>query len=209
MTKANTKIDLNQIKALYEDGLDKHGMTSEAVGWNDEQSHNFRFGKLLEVVEDKTKPFTVNELGCGYGAMFHYLIKNGFNVDKFYGYDISPKFLEAAKQSIHDERAEFIQSKRITKSCDYSFESGIFNVKFDMDNDDWKAYIEETLHNINECSLLGFGFNLMTSYVDFKKPILYYADPKYFFDFCKKNFSKKVTLLHDYDLYEWTIIVKK
>jgi hypothetical protein len=93
--------------------------------------------------------------------------------------------------------------------ADYYFESGIFNVKFDINEDLWRAYIEETLRNMHEYSRKGFGFNLMTTYVDFKKPQLYYADPAYFFDFCKKNFSKKVSLLHDYDLFEWTIIVKR
>ena len=38
---------------------------------------------------------------------------------------------------------------------------------------------------------------------------LYYADPLFFFDYCKNYFSEKITLIHDYDLYEFTILVKK
>ncbi|MBM3138043.1 MAG: class I SAM-dependent methyltransferase, partial [Chloroflexi bacterium] len=29
------------------------------------------------------------------------------------------------------------------------------------------------------------------------------------FDYCKVNFSKNVALLHDYKLYDFTIIVRK
>ena len=38
---------------------------------------------------------------------------------------------------------------------------------------------------------------------------LYYADPLDLFDYCKRNFSKNVALLHDYRLYDFTLIVRK
>ena len=62
---------------------------------------------------------------------------------------------------------------------------------------------------MNEKSLKGFAFNCLTSYVDYKEDHLYYGNPLFFFDFCKKNFSKYVTLIHDYKLYEWTMLVVK
>ena len=31
----------------------------------------------------------------------------------------------------------------------------------------------------------------------------------FIFDYCKKNFAKNIRLMHDYDLYEFTILVKK
>ncbi|REM56201.1 class I SAM-dependent methyltransferase, partial [Mycobacterium tuberculosis] len=38
---------------------------------------------------------------------------------------------------------------------------------------------------------------------------LYYADPCALFDLCKRRYSKSVALLHDYGLYEFTILVRK
>jgi hypothetical protein len=38
---------------------------------------------------------------------------------------------------------------------------------------------------------------------------LYYADPCALFDLCKRRYSKHVALLHDYGLYEFTILVRK
>ena len=57
----------------------------------------------------------------------------------------------------------------------------------------------------------GLGFNLLTNYSDMHlmKDELFYADPLYIFDFCKKNISRNVALLHDYDLYDFTILVRK
>jgi len=41
------------------------------------------------------------------------------------------------------------------------------------------------------------------------EPNLYYADPGFFFDYCKTHFAKNVALLHDYGLYDFTILVRK
>ena len=42
-----------------------------------------------------------------------------------------------------------------------------------------------------------------------KRPELYYGDPCFFFDYCKKHFSRNVALLHDYEIYDFTILVRK
>ena len=41
------------------------------------------------------------------------------------------------------------------------------------------------------------------------RPHLHYGDPLWFFDWCKRKYSRNVALLHDYDLYDFTIIVRK
>ncbi len=94
---------------------------------------------------------------------------------------------------------------------DYSIVSGIFSVKMNHSNVEWLSYILETLVKINEKTTSGFAFNMLTKYSDkeFMKDNLYYADPLFIFDYCKKNFSKNIRLMHDYDLYEFTILVKK
>ena len=36
---------------------------------------------------------------------------------------------------------------------------------------------------------------------------LYYADPCFFFDHCMRRFSRRVALLHDYELFDFTMLV--
>ena len=64
---------------------------------------------------------------------------------------------------------------------------------------------------MNQISTKGFSFNVLTSYSDkeFMRDYLYYANPLDLFDYCKKNFSKQVALLHDYNLYEFTLLIRK
>jgi hypothetical protein len=64
---------------------------------------------------------------------------------------------------------------------------------------------------MNDLAIRGMAFNFLTKYSDaeFMRPDLYYADPCFFFDYCKKNFSKNVALLHDYKIYDFTILIRK
>ena len=88
--------------------------------------------------------------------------------------------------------------------------SGIFNVKLDTPEPEWREYVLETLGEFKELSRKAFAFNALTSYSDleFMRPDLYYANPLELFDYCRKNLSRKVALLHDYPLYEFTIVVQ-
>jgi hypothetical protein len=89
--------------------------------------------------------------------------------------------------------------------------SGIFNVKLDTDTAAWETYVRHTLSAVDALSTRGFSFNMLTSYsdADRMRGDLYYGDPCIFFDLCKRTFSKQVALLHDYGLYEFTILVRK
>ena len=106
---------------------------------------------------------------------------------------------------------QHIKSIKEIQSVDYIITSGIFNVKMHYTEVQWLNYILNTLEQMYNKSLKGFAFNILSKYSDkeYMRDYLYYADPLFLFDFCKRNFSKNVSLLHDYELYEFTIIVRK
>lgn len=207
--------DLSSIAQLYSENLKTFGASPKSVGWRDDETHLLRFEKLAYLIQadlsaGRDPNYTVADLGCGYGAMYDYL-KNHIsgNMVHFTGYDISPEMLEAAKAAYTQGDADFLPNARLIQPVDYAFVSGIFNVRFEETEERWEAYVKEVLNNLNEHTTRGFAFNVLTSYVDYREGHLYYADPLRYFDYCKQNFSKKVTLLHDYPLYEWTMVVLK
>ena len=200
------KADLAAITRLYEDSLAAHGVQPLAVGWRDDASHRLRFRKLSSVIENDEEA-RINDLGCGYGAFHDYLVDTRVKVVLFRGYDISEKMVSLAKERV--PHGEFIVGKAIDKEADYSFASGIFNVRLQESEAKWQSHIEQTLSNMFEYSTRGFAFNLLSTYVDYREPHLFYGDPLYFFDLCKRRFSRAVSLLHDYPLFEWTIAVRK
>ena len=67
------------------------------------------------------------------------------------------------------------------------------------------------LDEFNRLSRRGFSSNFLTKYSDADKmrPDLYYADPLFLFDYCKRNFSRNIALLHDYRLYDFTLLIRK
>ncbi|MCB0334746.1 MAG: hypothetical protein KDD62_00530, partial [Bdellovibrionales bacterium] len=77
--------------------------------------------------------------------------------------------------------------------------------------DQWSEYVEGLLDKMNAICTKGFSFNMLTSYSDkeYMRDYLYYADPCHIFDLCKRKYSRNVALLHDYGLYEFTVLVRK
>lgn len=206
------KETFEKVAALYDGNFKDTGLKSTSVGWPTPESHELRFDKLTSVINDSETYFSINDFGCGYGALLQYLINNrNFKVSEFNGYDISKEMLKGARRNLnsYNLQVNLYNDERIFTKADYTFVSGTYNVKCNESDESWKAYIHGSLENINAVSEKGFAFNLLSKYVDWEKDHLFYGDPLYWFDHCKKYYSKHVSLLHDYPLFEWTIIVKK
>jgi hypothetical protein len=97
--------------------------------------------------------------------------------------------------------------------CDYVVAGGIFNLKFGASSSEWREHTLGVLTKLNALCTKGFSFNMLTTYSDPERmatrPDAYFGDPLFYFDFCKRNFSRGVALLHDYVLYDFTILVRK
>lgn len=198
---------LNSIEDLYTKNLDKYGKKSSSVGWLKQDEQTLRFEKLLGCFNTNNLE-SLNDLGSGYGAVLDYLAEKNIKLTNYNAYDISEAMLDNI--DVYDGiNINKFKNKFIETAADYSIASGIFNVKFDSTDAEWQKNMLTTLDNLNAFSRKGFSFNVLTSYVDYKEPHLYYADPCFFFDYCKKHFSKKVTLIHDYPLWEWSLVVIK
>jgi SAM-dependent methyltransferase len=200
---------LDEVERLYSDGLQRHGASPQGVGWRDLASQRLRFAKLaLLLVPPPAGPITVNDLGCGYGALLAYLDDlPGVEVSGYHGYDISEPMLRRAREAT-DGRAQLIRAAEPTLCADYSFVSGTFNVKGASTDAAWQQHVLGCIRRLAQTSRRGFAFNVLTSFVDFRQENLFYADPGVFFEFCKTQISPYDTLLHEYPLYEWTMIVR-
>lgn len=203
---ADKNTNLTPIARLYEDSLEQHGVKPLGVGWRDEGSHRLRFDKLSSIMEG-VEAVSINDLGCGYGAFYDYLAGKGVKVSLFRGYDISEKMLEEARARVPG--GEFLSGSFLNKTADYAFASGIFNVRLEETEENWRTHVERTLDNLFENCIRGFTFNVLSSYVDYREPHLFYGDPLHFFDLCKRRYSRRVSLIHDYPLFEWTMLVRK
>ena len=159
----------------------------------------------------ETQAFSILDYGCGYGALADYLVTKGFDAD-YYGYDILESAIETAREAHRAEaRRSFLTDPSQLPVCDYTVASGIFNFRGEQSFDAWTEYVLGVLNEFHRLSLRGFASNFLTKYSDAGKMRfdLYYADPLFLFDYCKRNFSKNVALLHDYHLYDFTLLIRK
>jgi SAM-dependent methyltransferase len=205
----NTEI-LAEVAEYYTSKLVEYGETPRGVDWNGEESQALRFEQLCKII-DTSNHFSINDLGCGYGALYDFLSHKQEDFS-YSGIDVSEGMINAANQRYAGKiNARLVLSNKPDLVADYGVASGIFNVRMGRSDDEWRSYLEATLDVLDETSRIGFAFNCLTSYSDKDKmrDYLYYADPCVLFDLCKRRYSRNVALLHDYDLYEFTILVRK
>ena len=201
---------LTQVATYYSDKLAEHGETAHGVDWNGEESQVLRFEQLCKIIE-KPGAFSLNDLGCGYGALYDYLNARYQNYT-YNGCDVSGDMIQAARHRYACRpNANLAVAAEPTAIEDYGIASGIFNVRLGHSVAQWREYLQATLDSLDRTSKRGFAFNCLTSYSDADKmrDYLYYADPCALFDLCKRRYSRHVALLHDYGLYEFTILVRK
>ncbi len=203
-------VDYQKIKEYFQDYFQKFGPSPEGLNWNSIEAQEKRFEQLCKLI-DFSIPFSIIDYGCGFGSLIDYLKQKGQGF-KYIGYDIVDEMISKG-QELHsgDSNCCFTDNAAEIPKSDYIVESGVFNVKQSEDEEEWTEYVISILRKMNNLARKGFAANFLSKYSDneYMKPHLYYADPLFFFDFCKKNFSRNVALLHDYDLYDFTIIVRK
>jgi len=204
---------LRNVNSYYTEKVLRHGPSPHGADWKNEESQVARFVQLVKILENTAESFSVNDLGCGYGKLYEFL-KDNYNSFHYTGYDLSDEMILNARSlygSSGSHEFRVISDLADLTPADYTLASGIFNVKMEHSNDEWQDYFITVLRQMSKISKRGFAFNCLTIYSDmeYMKDTLYYADPCFYFDFCKRHFSRKVALLHDYDLYEFTIMVSK
>jgi SAM-dependent methyltransferase len=196
------------VARYYAGKLAEHGQTAAGVDWNSAHSQEVRFAQLMKIAAGDTR-FSLNDYGCGYGALLDYLDRAGESVD-YRGFDLAPEMVAAARERFGDRRVLLTADLADLPAADYTVASGIFNVRLDVDDETWLAHVFRTLDRLCSLSTKGFSFNILTGYSDpdRMRGDLFYADPRVILDHCIRRFSRRVAILHDYELYEFTTLVR-
>ncbi len=197
------------VEKFFSNAIAEYGAAHKAVDWPDLAQQITRFAELSRLF-DNSKPFDVMDYGCGYGAMLDYL-KDSNTPLTYWGYDISNAMLAAARDTHPGMENYFLSEVPEGTTYDYVVASGIFNLKMDIPVTAWEEIIHQTIDKFDALSSRGFAFNMLTSYREprRKRSHLYYGDPLRYFDLCFRKYSPNIALLHDYNLWDFTIIVRK
>ena len=201
---------LGSVERYYSARVAEHGATARGVDWSSAESQALRFDQLARLWEaDGGSDIDVIDYGCGYGALVDYLAQRSGAPFHYQGFDISDAMIRETRSRAGAGRRFTTDEGSLTRAG-YAVASGIFNVKLGADDGDWSAYMRRTIDRLAALATKGFAFNALTSYsdADRRRDDLHYADPLHWFDYCKRTHSRFVTLLHDYPLYEFTLLVR-
>ncbi len=190
--------------------FNESGETARGVDWNSDASQLTRFEQLCRFI-DAAVPFSINDIGCGYGALVDFLARAGGEFS-YHGFDVSSPMIESARLRYGGRPdIRFSCSAQLEQLADYSGASGIFHKRFGRSDGEMLDYQLRTLDMMDRASRLGFSFNSFSRYGagQAQRSDLFYADPCLLFDRCRTRFAGRVALLHDYDPMDFTIAVRK
>ncbi len=201
----------NRVRAYYSEAIDQHGPTPLGVDWPSVASQYLRFLQLLKIC-DFDRPFSLNDFGCGYGALLEYLaLRHGGARIAYDGIDLSPSMIAtASKRWSTRPQTAFRVASRCLKTADYSIASGVFNVRLSQPIDAWEIYIEHILRDLCDRSRVGFAVNFMLPHDDAPTENELYRTPRSrWIAFCRKRLSCTVTPLTGYGLREFTLLARR
>jgi len=201
----DTDLIRSRVAEYYSQKLAAHGPSPQGVDWNSAESQDLRFAQILRLMEPGG-PFTINDFGCGYGALAGYLREQGVAAN-VHGLDLAEEMVAAARERFPQDR--WTSDAADLEPADYGVCSGIFNVKLDVDSAAWVAYVWETLDQMHALSRKGTIFNMLTGRSDPERMRgdLYYGDPGEWLEACMSRYGREAALLHDYPLYEFTMLI--
>lgn len=203
---------IEKYRSYFNEKIERYGAVPRGVDYNGAEAQGVRFAQLMKLI-DGSRPFDVIDFGCGYGALLEWLSRQNWEF-RYQGYDMLESMVQAARRAqAGHPTATFTADPAELRISEYLIAGAIFNNKFEAPEADWREHTLEVLGQMNSLCTRGFSFNMLTSYSDTDKmalrPDLYFANPLFYFDFCKRTFARDVALLHDYGLYDFTILVRK
>jgi SAM-dependent methyltransferase len=200
---------LRTVTQYYTDKVKEHGPTAKGVDWRDDKTQLLRF-KQFDHLWGREREFSLNDIGCGYGALYGYLNKRKFKVT-YCGVDLSAAMLDEGRRLYGESSVvSWHEGSAAPRKLDYTVASGILNVKNDTSFADWEPYVLANIDAMAAASTRGFAFNVLSAHSDRPKwaPHLYYADPGDILDYVGTRFSRHLVLLQNYGLYEFTVCVR-
>lgn len=200
------------VARYYSKKVEMHGATALGVDWPCVPSQELRFIQLLKVCVFN-KPLSINDFGCGYGALLDFMRKRfrGVSID-YVGIDLSPAMILQAKSRRRPLlRPQFIVGHQSPRTADYSIASGIFNVKLAQPKERWEYHIAQTLVDIFATSRIGFAVNFLGPPHPDAEPIaeLYRVPPEVWATFCEREFGANVELVQNYGMQEFTLLARR
>lgn len=199
------------IEAYYSDRIARFGATPLGVDWTCMATQYLRFVQLLRIC-DFGDTFSLNDFGCGYGALLDFCSERHphWTID-YLGIDLSERMVAAARSKRGQEsRAVFHVGAAAPRSADVCIASGLFNVCLSIPRAEWEEFVRDTLREMRRTCAAGFSANFMAPLPAGAAPVpqLYRTEAQPWVEFCRQDLGCRVQLVEDYGLREFTLLAR-
>jgi SAM-dependent methyltransferase len=202
------------IEAYYSARVAKYGATPLGVDWSCQATQSLRFVQLLKIC-DFAAPFTLNDIGCGYGALAAFLAMRYSEAKIDYlGLDLSRAMVSRARRRFSRPDCRFVVGTASPRNADYSVASGIMNVNCNYSRAIWEGFVATTLREMRRTSRLGFSVNFLSDAARAKTspdgPVesLYRTSPEPWIRYCERDLGCSVETIDNYGMREFTLLVR-
>lgn len=195
------KKDIDHIKERYQNRIGEHGLTFNSLNSGSFEKQEIRC-KIHSSVIIKDNS-SILDIGCGLGYFYEYLHKNEFKFN-YTGYDIIPEYVEECKKRFPTSHFECrnILEEGIDGEYDTIVASQVFNNHYNFSDN--LTVMKEALSLAYKHTIVSLSIDMLSVYVDYQNPDVYYYSPEEIFKFAK-SIAKRVALRHDYRSFEFSI----
>jgi len=202
------------VEAYYSAKVRKYGATPRGVDWSCQATQELRFIQLLKIC-DFSAPFTLNDLGCGYGALCAFLERRHPQAGIDYlGIDLSQTMVRRARTRFASQSRRFTVGNTSRRLADFSVASGIMNVNVGHSRESWEAFVADMLTELRRISRRGFSVNFVAEKPEISVAPgtatveLYCTSPEPWARYCERELGCTVETLDQYGMKEVTILAR-
>lgn len=188
-----------RVRAHFLPLLEKHGASSQAVGYKHSGNHIARYQILMGI--DEIGNGSILDVGCGVGHFAKWLTEHGFQGD-YKGIDLMPEMVERARQQ---NPGMIFEACDITQApdelmADYVMASGIFHMG---DAELMKAMLAAMFARCR----IGVAFNSLSAWNGVEEQGDFYcAEPLDIVEYCR-TLTPNIIFRHDYLPHDFTVFL--
>jgi SAM-dependent methyltransferase len=201
----------NDVEGYYTSRVTKYGATPLGVDWSCLATQRLRFVQLLRICDFRAA-FSLNDVGCGYGALVDFVGERYPTAEMDYlGVDLSAAMIRRARRR-HRARdgRRFVVGDASPRVADYSIASGIMNVKLHHSREQWERFVTHILSEMHRTSRRGFAVNFMAAASTDDSPSeLYRTSPEPWQHYCRRELGCSVEVLAGYGMREFTLLARR
>jgi SAM-dependent methyltransferase len=195
--------NINDLKKYYQIQLNKHQEPEKRVGWKTVESQRVRFEEFNRI--GYLKDSKILDIGCGLGALWGYLREKKVHV-QYTGIDLFPEVIQEARKLYPKAKFEvrhILARPYPARSFDYSFLSGVFNVKV---KDNW-MYMKAMLRQVLRQTKKAVAFNVLNAESGLKESNRFVVTSQEISSFGRSLGVKKTHLLDHYHHLDLTLFL--